>query len=976
MLVFFFWRAHSSGSQDIRAFFGAAKKKPVDAAAVPPKPSPQKKPVSAAGKRALSDDELADAVVSGATAKKSKAAGPSPTKSHASKSPKKTPKKETPQKKRETPAKKETPKKAAAERKKLSRMVLASSDDDEKDGDREKRGKKSAPAPPAKKAAKRAADEDDVVVLSSSSDEDVPLKAQPKKAEPKKSPAKKEAKKTEPPKKEEAKKPEAPKKAAPGKKSPAKKKTGKKAKEDEEFDGDDEDDEEVVVSPTKKKAKSESGAAVAAPAAPAAPAAASEKKKFNWRAATDKPTPPMLGLKPLPVGAENCLFGKVFVITGTLESLDRPDAERLIVQYAGEVAKSVAKKCTHALVGTEPGPSKIKDIEERKLVIVNEDELFKMIQTLPGKKVSKEFDAKRAKKEKLATEGKEQPAAVVEAIRNVPANEKLAVQELWTTKYAPQDSGKLLANPGPIKKVRDWLNRWKNPAVVKDKSFKRALLVSGVPGIGKTTTAALLAREAGYDVLEFNASDARSKKRLKEEGFMEIGGNRSLNEFFGSTNPATKRNKKTLIIMDEVDGMGAGDRGGNQELVAAIKKTRIPVICICNDRQKASVKTLANYCEDVRFQRPQAVDIAGRMRVIMENEGFKSIDVGALQLMCASVNNDIRQVLNLLQMLRLRTDRLDASPESFQTSMAEGRHVERNAFTVSPQLFSGSTRSPNKALDLFFHDYDLMPLFIQENYIHAIPAAQSPVHQMRLFADAADVISYGDLVKDQVMKSQDWGLLPFLGMVSTVVPCAIVRGRLSRVEFPSWLGKNSSANKSKRVLKELQVHMSAHTCGTDKNEIRLDYIPNLLEPLIRPLETKGQDGIDEVMALMDEYGLTKDDWESMFLLAGKEERTEALDPKLKSAFTRKYNKTQKRVAVAPVAGGKRGKGGASRIAEEEEEFLDDEVKEYNKSEEEEDGAAVEDDVERDAMIKKPKKKKAPGPKKPKAATASALKKKK
>jgi replication factor C subunit 1 len=127
-----------------------------------------------------------------------------------------------------------------------------------------------------------------------------------------------------------------------------------------------------------------------------------------------------------------------------------------------------------------------------------------------------------------------------------------------------------------------------------------------------------------------------------------------------------------------------------------------------------------------------------------------------------------------------------------------------------------------------------------------------------------------------------------------------------------------------------------------------------------------------VMALMQVYGLTKDDWESMFLLAGKEESINKLDPKLKAAFTRKYNKAQKRVTVAPVAGGKRGKGGASRLAEDDGEFLDEEVAEYNKSEEEEGDA--EDDVEKDSMIKKPKKKAAP--KKPKAATATAAKPKK
>ena len=43
--------------------------------------------------------------------------------------------------------------------------------------------------------------------------------------------------------------------------------------------------------------------------------------------------------------------------------------------------------------------------------------------------------------------------------------------------------------------------------------------------------------------------------------------------------------QKSVIIMDEVDGVGAGDRGGIAALIKVIKNTRTPMICICNDRQ-------------------------------------------------------------------------------------------------------------------------------------------------------------------------------------------------------------------------------------------------------------------------------------------------------------------------------------------------------------------------------------------------------
>mgnify|MGYP001797017826 FL=1 len=62
--------------------------------------------------------------------------------------------------------------------------------------------------------------------------------------------------------------------------------------------------------------------------------------------------------------------------------------------------------------------------------------------------------------------------------------------------------------------------------------------------------------------------------------------------------------------MDEVDGMaGNEDRGGMQELIQLIKSSHIPIICICNDRQSQKIRSLANHCFDLRFQRPRVEQI-------------------------------------------------------------------------------------------------------------------------------------------------------------------------------------------------------------------------------------------------------------------------------------------------------------------------------------------------------------------------------
>ncbi len=77
----------------------------------------------------------------------------------------------------------------------------------------------------------------------------------------------------------------------------------------------------------------------------------------------------------------------------------------------------------------------MKKIEEMKLPVLSEDDLFELIRTLPGKKTTAKFEEKKAKLEKLATEGKEQPKEVIQAIKAIPANEKSEVKEMWTTKY-------------------------------------------------------------------------------------------------------------------------------------------------------------------------------------------------------------------------------------------------------------------------------------------------------------------------------------------------------------------------------------------------------------------------------------------------------------------------------------------------------------------------------------------------------------
>ena len=104
--------------------------------------------------------------------------------------------------------------------------------------------------------------------------------------------------------------------------------------------------------------------------------------------------------------------------------------------------------------------------------------------------------------------------------------------QLWTSRYAPQSLKEICGNKAGVDKLLQWLNDWsgslacgfKKPGKNAMNTY-RAVLITGSPGIGKTTSAHLCAKLAGFTPVELNASDARSKKLVEVFGSFVLVGN-------------------------------------------------------------------------------------------------------------------------------------------------------------------------------------------------------------------------------------------------------------------------------------------------------------------------------------------------------------------------------------------------------------------------------------------------------------------
>uniref|UniRef100_A0A671NQB6 Replication factor C subunit 1 n=1 Tax=Sinocyclocheilus anshuiensis TaxID=1608454 RepID=A0A671NQB6_9TELE len=667
-----------------------------------------------------------------------------------------------------------------------------------------------------------------------------------------------------------------------------------------------------------------------------------EKKRANssaYRNYLNREGPRALGSKEIPQGAENCLEGCVFVLTGVLESMERDDAKSLIERYGGKVTGNISRKTTYLVLGRDSGASKTEKAESFGTKIINEDELLELIRTKPGKKSKYEIAAEAENKSsktrtpdsrgkptppsKKATpqgprpnkrspsEGKSKPGSRASPVsHSTPESEGSSL--LWVDKYRPRSLKSLIGQQGDqscANKLLRWLQNWhkhhssNTKAPYKfgkfgskdDGSGFKAALLSGPPGVGKTTTAALVCEELGYSYVEMNASCTRSKNSLKEV-IAESLNNTSIKNFY--TGASQTVSSKHVLIMDEVDGMaGNEDRGGIQEMIGLIKQSKIPIICMCNDRNHQKIRSLANYCYDLRFQRPRVEQIKGAIMSIAFKEGLK-IPPPALNEVILASNQDIRQVLHNLSMWSAK-DKVMTYDQAKADANNAKKDMKLGPFDVCRKVFASGEETAHMSLidksDLFFHDYSLAPLFVQENYLHVRPAAAGGnlKNHLVLLSKTADSICDGDLVDKQIRSRQAWSLLPTQAIYASVLPGELMRGYMSQFPtFPSWLGKFSSAGKHRRIIQELASHMSLKTLSS-KEAINLDYLPYLRSAILEPLQSQGSEGASQSVKLMDDYDIIKEDVDNMMEISmwgGQPDPYSKLDSKVKAAFTRAYNK--------------------------------------------------------------------------------------
>ena len=142
---------------------------------------------------------------------------------------------------------------------------------------------------------------------------------------------------------------------------------------------------------------------------------------------------------------------------------------------------------------------------------------------------------------------------------------------------------------------------------------KRGLYIYGDPGSGKTTFILNILKEINYDVIKYDAGDVRNKSIIDTITKHNMADRNIMSMF-------EKKVKRIAIIMDEIDGMNNGDKGGINSLIKIIrpKKTKKqkleettlnPIICIGNYHIDKKIKELMKVCHVIELKSPNKQQI-------------------------------------------------------------------------------------------------------------------------------------------------------------------------------------------------------------------------------------------------------------------------------------------------------------------------------------------------------------------------------
>jgi replication factor C large subunit len=383
----------------------------------------------------------------------------------------------------------------------------------------------------------------------------------------------------------------------------------------------------------------------------------------------------------------------------------------------------------------------------------------------------------------------------------------LSLDLLWVEKYRPKKIADVVGNEEAKAAFVAWFKA--------KRRTKKAILLYGPPGVGKTTLVNAAAAEFGFRVIEMNASDTRSEKAINAVAAPATS--------FVALDTFSSDIKGSILFLDEVDGIaGNEDRGGVSAIIKIVENARVPVVMAANDPDVDKLRPLKKVCVLVPFYQVRVPLIIATLQRICQKEGVKA-DFEALEQIAQNSRGDVRSAINDLQSLGERSGTLTLQ----DTAMLTYRNRDMGMDETLKGYFSvKSLQEVSTLLSRSSVDYDELLMTVGDNLPmrYANPAD---------LAAAYDFVSQADTYRGRI-GTENWGLLKYF-YNSLAQAAAVSPGTYQPFKFiqPPIRIITLFWSKGKRTMLDGICRKIGGHCHVSRKNAKEDFIPFLKLMLTR-----------------------------------------------------------------------------------------------------------------------------------------------
>ncbi len=333
-------------------------------------------------------------------------------------------------------------------------------------------------------------------------------------------------------------------------------------------------------------------------------------------------------------------------------------------------------------------------------------------------------------------------------------------------KYCPNSVKEIIGQEEIVSTIIKYIQDYK-------KQKKKALLLHGLTGTGKTVAVYAIAHDLDLEIVEVNASDFRNEAGIN----LVVGAAVSQMSLFS---------KGKIILVDEVDGIaGTEDRGGLNALIKLIEKTTFPIVLTANNVADYKYNSLKTKCLVLEFAALSSNSIYNIIKKISEQEKLKIKDE-VLKSVSRLSGGDARAAINDLQTLAGFNDEIKDLD-----ILGERNRQDTIINALLKILKSTDVKVAKGAFDNVDEDFDQCFLWLDEN----MPKEYTKPEDL---ARAYDVMSRADVFKGRIRRWQHWR---FMVYISDLLTAGVALSK--KEKYPGLVGYKPTM----KLLKIWQANM-------------------------------------------------------------------------------------------------------------------------------------------------------------------------